>query len=203
MKRIVALVTALAVLLALAVGIFAFTGIAAAEDGDQAADNTAPDWGGCGGFGPGMMGGLGMMGGGYQAGFNRIGELIGMTPDQILQQRNAGKSLVEIAQAAPKPMSEDKLIDTLLQPIRDMHQVAVKNGYMTQQQADSALNYMQQRIKTAVEYKGAPGTPGAGWQGGPNGGRGPGMMGPRNQGSSDGTGNWGPGRGGMMGRFAW
>ncbi|MCL4369359.1 MAG: hypothetical protein M1380_00380 [Chloroflexi bacterium] len=195
MKKIAGVLAVLGLLAALGVGLFAFSGIAWADDGDEAAaDNTpGPGYGWChGGYGPGMMG----FGWGGQAYLKRIGDLIGMTPADITAQQNAGSSLADIA--GTKGVGEDKLIDYLLQPTKEMMQVAVKYNYLTQDQFNNMLNFMTQRMKQVVEYKGAPaGGPGVGPQGGPG-------PGPRGRRSSDSDANgWGPGRGGMMGRYAW
>lgn len=182
-KKTIGLLVILSLLVALAVGVFAFTSTAAADDGDQAVDNT-PGYGWChggGGLGPGMMG-TGWMG---QANLNRIGNLLGMTPDQILEQQKAGNSLVDIAKS--KGVGEDQLIDTMLQPMKEMMQVSVKYNYLNQSQVDDIVKSMTERIKSVVEAKGGPGN-------------GPGF-GPRGRRSSDDSNNWGPGPGGMMGGY--
>jgi hypothetical protein len=169
----------LALVAALALSLFALAGSASAEDPDAV---TPPYWGACHGGGFGMMG-AGMMGL-NQVTLKQVGDLVGLTPDQVLEQWKAGKSLLEIAQS--KGVSEAKLIETILKPHKDMQQLMVKNGYLTQEQADSMFEGMQQRAKAWVETKG-------GDSGAQTWGR---------RGS-----NWGPGGmmggfGGMMGRFA-
>ena len=130
----------------------------------------------------------------------RAAKVIGISTDDLVAQWRSGKSLAEIAQA--KGISEDKLIDELLAPYRDMLAIQVKYGYLTQQEADQALAAAREATKAAVEQKGSESDATFRPWGGMMGGWGPGWM--------HGFGRWGtpgtssdglaPGRwGGMMG----
>lgn len=115
----------------------------------------------------GMMGGYGMMGGaqaapygyGMMAGGAMMGddleELLGIDHADIHAAHVAGKSLVEIA--AEKGVSEDQLIQKLLDGRKTALQQAVEAGKLTQDSADQMLKFMEANITTMVEAKGVSG----------------------------------------------
>jgi hypothetical protein len=75
-------------------------------------------------------------------------EILGLTPEQIQEQREAGQSLVQIA--AAQNVSEDDLINAILEEKRTALQEQVAAGTITQEQADLRLAQMQERIRLAV-----------------------------------------------------
>lgn len=127
--------------------------------------------------------GYGMMGG-YD--LDRVAKLFGISQADLVSQLQQGRTLAQIAQ--DKGVSEDKLVDTLIAPYRDQVQLRVKYGYLTQEQADTMLQWMTERVKAAIN---TPWNGGYGWGGWHCGGFG--MMG--------GFGGMMGGYGGMMGGY--
>ena len=78
-----------------------------------------------------------------------VSDLLGMTTEQILEQRQAGQSLAQIA--AAKGISEDTLINTILQDRQTVMQQMVTAGTLTQDQLNQRLEIMKQNLKRAVE----------------------------------------------------
>ncbi len=78
-----------------------------------------------------------------------LSDLLGMTPEQILAQRQAGQSLAQIA--AGKGISEDTLINTILQDRQTVMQQMVTAGTLTQDQLNQRLDIMKQNLKRTVE----------------------------------------------------
>ena len=137
------------------------------------------------GRGGGMRGG--MMGG--EMGMeDEVLALLHMTREQVITERQAGKSLVQIAQA--KNVTEKQLVDTILAAKRaDLDQL-VRDGKLTQAQADQMYQNMQQTVPQAVNRT----TSGPMWGNGNDARPGDCPMW-----DDDGTpGNSQPGRGGMM-----
>ena len=165
MKRFIAIAVLAAVLAAL----LASTALAAGPVGGRwAQQGDTPSTGACPMGGPGAMGaaGAGMMGRPAWAGQpDEIETLLGMSDTEIQAQRQAGKSLAEIA--ASKDIREKELIDTILAAKTTGLQQAVKDGKLTQAQADLMVQNMQTMVKTMVERTTT----------GPMGGRGQGMHG--------------------------
>ncbi len=128
--------------------------------------------------GYGHMGGYGMMAQplGMPSGMmgDDLEELLGIDHADIHAAHVAGKSLVEIA--AEKGVSEDQLIQKLLDGRKTALQQAVEAGKLTQDSADQMLKFMEANIKTMVEAKGLSAVPGTGMMGGAQGAPG-GMMG--------------------------
>ena len=83
---------------------------------------------------------------GYGMMSDAITKLLGMSQDQIQAERVAGKSIVEIAQE--KNVSEQALIDSMSASRKQNLDEAVKNGYMTQAQADERLEWMKEKVKS-------------------------------------------------------
>ena len=103
------------------------------------------------GFGPGTgMGGMMRRGAPEWAGQpEELQALLGMTAEEIQAERLAGNSLVEIAQA--KGVSEEKLIETILNAKKANLTELVDEGKLTQAQADYMIKQMQTRVETMVE----------------------------------------------------
>lgn len=138
-------------------------------------------------------------------------QLLGLSQQDLLAQRQAGKSLLDIAKS--KDVTEDKLLNALMQPVTTMH------AWMGQQFSNSTyVNQMTQSMRdwftkdiretkfgTMTDYRlglGSNAGPGYGMMGGGNWG--PGMMGGQYNppagygGMMNGGGMMG---GGMMGRW--
>ena len=105
------------------------------------------------GYGPGMgMGAGGMTGRGAPAWAGEpeaVKALLGMTDEQIQAERQAGKSLAQIA--ASKNVSEDKLIRTMVEAKKVDLAKLVAAGKLTQTQMDTMVKNMQTQVKTMVE----------------------------------------------------
>jgi hypothetical protein len=103
------------------------------------------------GYGPGMGAG-GMMGRGAPAWAGEPEEveaLLGMTDEQIHAERQAGKSLAQIA--VSKNVTEDKLISTMVEAKKVDLAKLVAAGKLTQAQMDTMVQNMQTQVKTMVE----------------------------------------------------
>ncbi|MCL5026341.1 MAG: YckD family protein [Chloroflexi bacterium] len=96
-----------------------------------------------GGAGPGFARGFG-----YQTMHESITGLLGMSSQEIHDQRLAGKSLAQIAQS--KGVDVDKLVSTILASRKQALDERVKAGVITQAQADQAYQFMQERITANV-----------------------------------------------------
>jgi len=89
---------------------------------------------------------------GYGVMSDAIAKLLGMSQEQIQTEREAGKSIAEIAQE--KNINEQTLIGGMLEARKQNLQEAVSNGYLTQEQADKRLGWMNERIKGQAENGG-------------------------------------------------
>ncbi len=138
-------------------------------------------------MGGGMRGSAGMMSGGMPdwAGMDDAAQkLLGMTAEQLQAERQAGKSLAEIATA--KGVSEDALIQAILDSHKASLAKLVADGKLTQAQADAMTTRMPEQVKLMVKRAGSgpmwQTQPGQSQEQGvapmPRGGRG-GMMGGR------------------------
>jgi hypothetical protein len=103
------------------------------------------------GTGPGMGAG-GMMGRGAPAWAGEpeaVKALLGMTDEQIQAERQAGKSLAQIA--ASKNVGKDKLISTMVEAKKADLAKLVAAGKLTQAQVDAMVQNMQTQVTTMVE----------------------------------------------------
>jgi Spy/CpxP family protein refolding chaperone len=89
-----------------------------------------PQWGG--NFGP-------------RSSHKALTELSGMTDEQIDAERETGKSLAQIA--ASNGVRESVLIEALLASRKELLDARAKAGTMTQEQANTAYKFAEQRIK--------------------------------------------------------
>lgn len=124
----------------------------------------------------GAAGAGGMMRGGrpdWAGEQDAVAELLGMTEEEIRAERQAGKSLVQIA--AVKKVSEDDLINAMLNAKKDTLANLVADSKLTQAQAELMIANMTARVKTMVEREdvgpafgqgGARGMMGQGMRGG-------------------------------------
>jgi Protein of unknown function (DUF2680) len=188
MKKIVVVAVLLGVVSALGLG-----ATLALAQGPTPAQPTVPGWG------PGWMrGGLGF---GFNADWNAqmqtaVAQALGMTLDELNAQLDAGKTIVQIAQS--KNIDLTKLHDAIQAAHEAIIQQAVKDGTLTQAQADWMLQRMDAMDQYWEQNSGTrPGlATGAGLGPGlaTGAGLGPGFM----------SGAFGPSagfRGGMMSRF--
>jgi len=87
-----------------------------------------------------------------QKGFGVISEaiqnLLGMSREEIQEERQEGSSLLEIAES--KDVTEEELIETILEAKKDRLDEAVENGCLTQDQADERLELMEERIEEKI-----------------------------------------------------
>jgi hypothetical protein len=151
---------------------------------------------GRGAMGSGMMGRGAMMGG--QVGMETEAlALLNMSREQLIAERQAGKSLAQIAQA--KGVSRETLVNTILAAKKADLDKLVAAGTLAQAQADQMYQNMQQSVPQAVDSTAA----GHMWQNGagtmdpddcPMIGNGQ----PNTQQNSNPRNNTRPGRGGMM-----
>jgi len=111
--------------------------------------STTPDADHPCGMGAGMAGeqGRGMPAWAGQP--DEVATLLGMTAAEIQTARQAGKSLVVIADS--KGVGEDKLISTILDAKKADLAKLVGEGKLTQVQADLMVEHMQTQVKTMVE----------------------------------------------------
>jgi hypothetical protein len=102
----------------------------------------------CGGTGAGGM----MRGGGapeWAGEQDTVAKLLGMTDAELQAERQAGKSLAQIA--AAKNVGEDDLIDAMLSAKKDAPAKLVADGKLTQSQAELMIQNMTARVKTMIE----------------------------------------------------
>ena len=79
-----------------------------------------------------------------------VATLLGMTSEQIQAERLAGKSLVQIAASKNPPISEDKLISTIIEAKTTDLAALVEAGKLTQDQMKLMVEHMQTQVKTMV-----------------------------------------------------
>ena len=89
---------------------------------------------------------------GYGIMSDAITKLLGMSQDQIQAEREAGKSIVEIAQE--KNISEQTIVEGMLEAQKQNLQGAVTDGYLTQDQANERIEWMEERMKSQAENGG-------------------------------------------------
>jgi hypothetical protein len=78
-----------------------------------------------------------------------ISKLLGMDRTQLIQERQAGKSMVDIAET--KGVDEQKLVDTIIDQRKSFIDQRLKDGQITEEQAQYCEDNMEQRIKTNLE----------------------------------------------------
>jgi len=72
-----------------------------------------------------------------------LSEVLGLTPEEIKTELQAGKTIVEIA--AEQGLSQEQLKDAISTAITEKLQQKVADGTITQEQADKMLQRMQDR----------------------------------------------------------
>ena len=135
--------------------------------------NFGPGMMGRGGFGPGMMNrgnfGPGMMGrGGFGPGWGGPGESLlsitaeklGLTTDELVTELKAEKSIADLA--TDKGVSLDTIVEALVASRSERMAELVKDGGLTQEQADAHLAAMKADITARLSQKWSAGEPGFG-----------------------------------------
>ncbi len=146
MKRTLT-VAAVLVAVVLAVGVLAGSVLAAPPNPQASPTPGVP------GTGPGWMRGFGRGGMSWAGIEDEVLTLLGLTREQLIAERQAGKSLVQIA--ASKGISEQQLVDAILAAKRADLDQAVRDGRITQQQADWMYENMQQMVPQMVNQTGS------------------------------------------------
>lgn len=126
-------------------------------------DATPPKGGMGEGHGPGGMGGPG---GHHGAGLDAAAKALGMTTEDLQTALKDGKTLAEVATS--KGVDKQKVIDALVADAKTHLAQEVKDGKLTQAEADKRLAEITKRITTMVD-EGMPKGP-MGGPGGPMGG---------------------------------
>jgi hypothetical protein len=111
-------------------------GYYAASDGSQFAGETVNQW---------YCGGRGFMGGYLTP---QLATLLKLTTEQIQTELDSGQTLAEIATA--QGVSQDKLIETMMGSYGDHLVLMVKDGYLTQAQADAMSQQARARLQTVI-----------------------------------------------------
>jgi hypothetical protein len=136
MKRMIKILAISLVIGGILAAVLAGTVFAAGPSGGQNTARGAGEesgWGGRGlGFGPDKA----------------VSELLGMTPEEIREQRQAGKSLVEIA--ATGNITEEALINAIMADKEEAIRKLLAAGTIAQSQADERLEQMRDRVQLAV-----------------------------------------------------
>lgn len=138
----------------------------------------------------GYCGGGGGMMGSDPVTMKRVAGVLGLTYEQLSARLTKGETIAQVAQA--QGVASSLVVNTILAPQSEMLQVRVKNGYLTEAQAQAIQEQARLRIEQAitVPLNGSATSPGGyapGCGGGTWGGLGGGMM--------------GGGRGRMMGNW--
>lgn len=130
-----------------------------------------------------QSGGMGTMyewmhqsGGVHDTVWKALADALGLTPDELTAQINSGKTLAQLAQE--KGIETSELAAAMQTALKSSLDQAVKDGTLTQDQADQMLETMSNHYEWMINNMGA------------------GMMGP-------GSGRMGGGRGGCHGDGAW
>jgi hypothetical protein len=111
-------------------------GFYAPGDGPAFADESVGQW---------YCGGRGFMGGYLTP---QVATLLKLTTEQIQTQLDSGKTMVEIATA--QGVSQDRLLLTMMGSYSDHLALMVKDGYLTQAQADTMSQQAKIRLQTVI-----------------------------------------------------
>ncbi len=80
----------------------------------------------------------------YHESIDAVSELLGLSPEEIREERKLGKSLVEIAEE--QGVSEDALIEAIMAAPKEAIEQKVEDGILTQEQADQMIERLEQRV---------------------------------------------------------
>ncbi len=162
------------------------------DDGDDMGNMMQDHMGGAGG-GYMSSGGASHMG---QVELGRLAKVLGISTSDLVAKLQGGESLAQVAQGYG--VTEEQLVNTLVEPYQARLAVQVQYGYLTQEEADQLLALAKERAQTTISQtnvlpSSSAGTTGSGTGYGPGG-----MMG--SSGSYGFGGMMGGSSGGMMGR---
>ena len=87
-----------------------------------------------------------------------IAKVLGSPVEELRAARDAGKTLAQVAQE--KGIDKAELVDKLVAAAKEQLAAAVKEGRLTQAQADTILQDLPARIAEKVDRVGRPGGPG-------------------------------------------
>jgi predicted DNA-binding protein YlxM (UPF0122 family) len=104
----------------------------------------------------GEMGGYHGIGHVVHESIDAVSELLGLSPEEIREERESGKSLVEIAEE--QGVSEDALIEAIMAAPKEAIEQKVEDGILTQEQADHLLERLEQIVQHEVNRE-EPGFP--------------------------------------------
>lgn len=121
----------------------------------EAVDSTHTGGGDHGGRGPGGRGAGG-------ASLETAAKAIGISEDDLKSALQDGKTIAEVA--TDKGVEAQKVIDALVAEAKTRTAAAVKDGTITQEEADERLESLTEHITSFVNegFKGGPGGPGRG-----------------------------------------
>lgn len=85
-----------------------------------------------------------------------MADLLGMTPEQIMQERQAGRSLADIATA--RGVARATLVQTLVSAAKTRLDRAVAAGRLPQERADALAQRIEQAAERRVAQTDPPGT---------------------------------------------
>ena len=111
------------------------------------------------GCGP-MRGGYGMGMRGDASMFATVADLLGVTPQELAAEVQAGKTPLQVAQEHGKTAQD--IVDALLAARAEWLQGAVTAGRLTQEQADQRLATMREKMTSMLESGACRGKRGAG-----------------------------------------
>jgi hypothetical protein len=122
------------------IGLLAVNMVFAQSDTPSAQATPTPPCGGVWGKG------FGFWGGGLWTDFDAVAKALNLTPTQLFEQLHSGKTLTEIAQAQGVDLAkvQEAANASRIQAMKDAIAQAVKDGKMTQAQADWLLQGLEQ-----------------------------------------------------------
>jgi hypothetical protein len=118
----------------------------------------------------------------------KMADTLGITYTQLIADLNNGQSIASIAAAQKVDLA--KVVDVVVAAQTDIVNTLVKNGYITQAQADAILSNMRASVEAALSLTHLTGNVGYGMM---NGTYGYGMMGGTFGGMMNGAYGYGPG----------
>lgn len=89
-----------------------------------------------------------------------VADILGLDRAKVIEERHAGRSLAEIAQA--QGVDKDQLVQKILEERRRILDQMVQEGRITQEQAELCLQNMQQRVESGVDRTSVGAPPWAG-----------------------------------------
>ncbi|MHB8841045.1 MAG: DUF2680 domain-containing protein [Candidatus Aquicultor sp.] len=95
-----------------------------------------------------------------------LAKLLNLNPDQIIEKRNSGESLADIAKG--QGVSQDKVVSTIMKDRKKFLDDRVKAGQITKEQEKLMLDRMESRLNERVTDP-AVGPGAGGGMGGPGG----------------------------------